>query len=147
MWGISRLAPMLAFELNRAGHMGRRPRLARQRDRGVGCGGIPSRQDDRQPAQTRAASTFVAFGIYQATRNPMYLGMLLILVAWAAFFRNAAALVVAPLFVAYMNRVQIEPEERVLLARFGDQFTATNPKNTAFSQRGKTRRPLRERNS
>ena len=48
--------------------------------------------------------------------NPMDLGFLLILLGWAAFLSNVLTLVLLPAFILYMNRFQISPEERVLLA-------------------------------
>jgi len=53
----------------------------------------------------------------------MYLGLLFALLGWAIFLANAAALAGPPLFVAWMNRLQIGPEERILSARFGPDFT------------------------
>jgi protein-S-isoprenylcysteine O-methyltransferase Ste14 len=74
------------------------------------------------PLQPEAASALVVRGIYRWTRNPMYLAMLLVLVAWACIVANVAALAILPLFVAYLNRFQIAPEERALQARFGGEF-------------------------
>jgi protein-S-isoprenylcysteine O-methyltransferase Ste14 len=74
------------------------------------------------PLAPEKASALVVRGIYRWTRNPMYLAMLLVLVGWACIVANIAALVMLPLFVAYLNRFQIAPEERALQARFGDQF-------------------------
>ena len=76
------------------------------------------------PITPQAASSLVTTGIYRFSRNPMYLGMLLLLAGVAAFLANAAALIVLPLFVVYMNRFQIQPEERALSAIFGSDFTA-----------------------
>jgi protein-S-isoprenylcysteine O-methyltransferase Ste14 len=61
-------------------------------------------------------------GIYRLTRNPMYLGFLSVLFAWAIFLSNALAFVFLPVFVLYMNRFQIKPEEKALRALFGPQF-------------------------
>jgi protein-S-isoprenylcysteine O-methyltransferase Ste14 len=69
-----------------------------------------------------AASSLVADGVYRWTRNPMYLGFLIALAGWAAYLANVASALVLPLFVLYMNRFQIVPEERALAARFGPQF-------------------------
>jgi protein-S-isoprenylcysteine O-methyltransferase Ste14 len=44
-------------------------------------------------------------------------------VGWAIYLSNALAALLLPAFVAYMNRFQIKPEERVLLAKFGPQFS------------------------
>jgi protein-S-isoprenylcysteine O-methyltransferase Ste14 len=71
------------------------------------------------PMHPEAASAIVTSGIYRFTRNPMYLGFLLALIAWAVFLGNIVAALMPPLFVAYMNRFQIVPEERALVARFG----------------------------
>jgi len=74
------------------------------------------------PMKPQEASTLVVRGIYRFTRNPMYLGVLLVLAGWAAWLANGVALVLLPCFVAYMNRFQIAPEERALEAGFGAAF-------------------------
>ena len=76
------------------------------------------------PTTPAAASALVRTGVFRFTRNPMYLGLLLCLVAWAIFLSSVLALLIAPLFVVYMNRFQIAPEERALAALFGDNFAA-----------------------
>jgi protein-S-isoprenylcysteine O-methyltransferase Ste14 len=48
--------------------------------------------------------------------------MATLLLAWAVYLSNVAALAGLALFVAYINRFQIEPEERALRARFGEEF-------------------------
>jgi protein-S-isoprenylcysteine O-methyltransferase Ste14 len=53
----------------------------------------------------------------------MYLGFLLLLVAWSLFLGNFAAVLLLPLFVLYMNKFQIGPEERALGEKFGPVFT------------------------
>jgi protein-S-isoprenylcysteine O-methyltransferase Ste14 len=74
------------------------------------------------PLKPEQASALVVGGIYRWTRNPMYLGMLLLLVGWAFILSSWAALAILPLFVIYLNRFQIGPEERALRARFGAEF-------------------------
>ena len=74
------------------------------------------------PMKPASASSLVVSGIYRYTRNPMYLGFLLILLGWAAFLSNVLALVFLPGFVLYMNRFQIFPEERVLGTLFANDF-------------------------
>jgi protein-S-isoprenylcysteine O-methyltransferase Ste14 len=54
----------------------------------------------------------------------MYVGLLLLLSGWGIFLANLFALLLVPVFVAWMNRFQIVPEERALSARFGDQYVA-----------------------
>ena len=74
------------------------------------------------PLKPEASTALVTGGLYRWTRNPMYLAMLLLLLAWACIVSNWAALAILPLFVAYLNRFQIGPEERALQARFGAEF-------------------------
>lgn len=76
------------------------------------------------PLKPQAASRLVVSGIYRRTRNPMYLGMLLVLLGWGVWLAHVAALVLAAAFVPLMNRLQIGPEERALAARFGADFAA-----------------------
>ena len=76
------------------------------------------------PFHPDTASTIVTTGIYRITRNPMYLGFLLALIALAVFFGNLACAAVPLIFVVYMNRFQIGPEERALRARFGLSYEA-----------------------
>jgi protein-S-isoprenylcysteine O-methyltransferase Ste14 len=52
----------------------------------------------------------------------MYLGFLLILLAWAAALSSVLALLWLPPFVLYMNRFQIVPEERALASRFAQDY-------------------------
>jgi len=53
----------------------------------------------------------------------MYVGFLLVLVGWSAYLANVAALLLIPMFVVYMNRFQIKPEERALATKFGTEYT------------------------
>jgi len=76
------------------------------------------------PLHPEKASAVVDTGIYRITRNPMYLGMLLVLVAWAIWLANPVTLVGPVLFVPYMNRFQVRPEERALLRIFGEPYRA-----------------------
>lgn len=74
------------------------------------------------PLTPGAASSVVSHGVYQLSRNPMYLGFLLTLAGWAMHLSNAGAALLLPAFVAYMTQYQIKPEERALLANFGSEF-------------------------
>ncbi|MEZ5566684.1 MAG: isoprenylcysteine carboxylmethyltransferase family protein [Gammaproteobacteria bacterium] len=76
------------------------------------------------PMKPEAVSTLVTCGIYRLTRNPMYVGFLLVLSGWALFLSNALAVSGVPAYFLYMNRFQIEPEERVLAATFGLAYSA-----------------------
>lgn len=74
------------------------------------------------PTHPKRAAHLVTGGIYRVTRNPMYMGMALWLLAWAVYLGSLLALLFLPLFVTYMNRFQIAPEERLLLRKFGGGY-------------------------
>jgi protein-S-isoprenylcysteine O-methyltransferase Ste14 len=76
------------------------------------------------PHRANRASSLVTGGVYTLTRNPMYLGMLLFLVGAVLGSGNVATLIVLPAYVGYMNRFQIQPEERILTDLFGDEYLA-----------------------
>ncbi|CAM5182827.1 methyltransferase family protein [Alishewanella longhuensis] len=77
--------------------------------------------DPRLPQQS---ASLVIVGIYRYSRNPMYLGFLLILTGYACYLQSWLALALLPLFVLYITRFQIKPEEHHLLQKFGPAYQA-----------------------
>jgi protein-S-isoprenylcysteine O-methyltransferase Ste14 len=75
------------------------------------------------PLKPEAATAIVTSGIYGYSRNPMYVGLLFALIGWAVWISHPLAFALLPFFVLYMNRFQIEPEERALSAKFGTRFS------------------------
>ncbi|MBN2813135.1 MAG: isoprenylcysteine carboxylmethyltransferase family protein [Bacteroidales bacterium] len=61
-------------------------------------------------------------GIYCRTRNPMYLGMFILLFGFSFAFRNIASMAMALLFLLGVNFIIIPREEKDLRAFFGEQF-------------------------
>jgi protein-S-isoprenylcysteine O-methyltransferase Ste14 len=80
------------------------------------------------PMKPHSTSSLIVSGIYKYTRNPMYLGFVLVLLGWAAFLSNLAALALVPAFIVYINRFQIRPEERVLASLFPHEYPAYRAK-------------------
>ena len=74
------------------------------------------------PLQPRQASRLVVGGVFHYTRNPMYLGMAIALAAWAMLLGKLWLLLGMLLFVLYMSRFQIAPEERAMETLFGDEW-------------------------
>ncbi|MGB5203998.1 methyltransferase family protein [Eudoraea sp.] len=75
--------------------------------------------DSKNPSK---ATSLVSNGIYKFSRNPMYLGLLLILLSWALWLANAFNVLLAAGFVSYMNAFQIQPEESTLAGLFGKKY-------------------------
>ncbi|UCE31869.1 MAG: isoprenylcysteine carboxylmethyltransferase family protein, partial [Burkholderiales bacterium] len=77
--------------------------------------------DPRTPERARSV---VRSGVFRVSRNPMYLGLALGLTGVAAWFATVPGLLLVPLFCLYITQFQIKPEERILLASFGQQYAA-----------------------
>lgn len=75
------------------------------------------------PLKPQTASSLVTRGIFSVSRNPMYLGLLGLLLAWTVFLGAPAGVAGLALFVAWMSLLQIRPEERAMAALFEDDFT------------------------
>ena len=124
MWAVASMAPRFDFPLPARGLLA------------AGCfaggvalaaaGVISFRREKTtwNPLKPQTATALVTTGIYAWTRNPMYLGVLFMLLGWACFLTNALAVLVLPGFVVFLNRFQIEPEERALAGRFPQEFAA-----------------------
>jgi protein-S-isoprenylcysteine O-methyltransferase Ste14 len=74
------------------------------------------------PHRPEAASTLVTSGVYAWTRNPMYLGLALLLLGWAIRLGTLTPFAGPLLFVLLIQRVQIRPEEHALRAQFGADY-------------------------
>lgn len=75
------------------------------------------------PLKPERASALVTGGVYRLTRNPMYVGMGLLLLALAVYLSALLPFAGPVLFVLYITRFQIQPEERVLSGIFGEAYS------------------------
>ena len=75
--------------------------------------------DPRYPNNSTA---LVVIGVYQYTRNPMYVGMLLSLMGVVVYLGNLSGLFIIPIFIWTMNELQIKWEEQALLEKFGEPY-------------------------
>lgn len=94
---------------------------------GIAVAGVLSFRHARttvNPLKPEGATALVTSGIYRLTRNPMYLGLAVVLLGWSAWLGSPWPLAGIAGFVAWITRFQILPEERVLTRLFGAQFEA-----------------------
>jgi len=80
------------------------------------------------PLNPENASSLVISGVYRFARNPMYVGVTLVLVAWAVFLCSTWTLLGPLTFMLYITYFQIIPEERILAGIFGDAYSAYQAK-------------------
>jgi protein-S-isoprenylcysteine O-methyltransferase Ste14 len=74
------------------------------------------------PLDPSKSSSLVTSGVYQFSRNPMYLGMLLGLLGWADLLDVIWAYSGPMAFFIYISLFQIKPEEDVMQQKFGEDF-------------------------
>jgi protein-S-isoprenylcysteine O-methyltransferase Ste14 len=128
MWGLSYIAPIL--------EVSSRYRVAAAIAIALAGGafsiaGIVSCRRARttaNPTKPESASSLVSSGIYRITRNPMYVGLLFVLVAWATFLAAPWSLLGPLAFIFYIGRFQIAPEEQALSKIFGAKYCAYKAK-------------------
>ncbi|HVN35202.1 MAG TPA: isoprenylcysteine carboxylmethyltransferase family protein [Casimicrobiaceae bacterium] len=74
------------------------------------------------PFRPQNATALVTSGVFRFTRNPMYLGLAFLVLGWAVFLCSPWALAGPVVFVLYVDRFQIKPEEKILSAKFGAAY-------------------------
>ena len=89
---------------------------------GLGVAAFRRAGTTTNPMKPEAASAMVTGGIYRYTRNPMYVGLTVVLLGWAWFLGAPWSLLGPVVFAAFVTRFQILPEERELRAKFGSAY-------------------------
>lgn len=74
------------------------------------------------PFHPDEASNLVVNGVFQFSRNPMYVSLALVLIGWAVWLGSVFNIVVFVFFVSYITIFQIKPEEEALKKVFGESF-------------------------
>ena len=74
------------------------------------------------PIKIETASSLVVSGIFNYSRNPMYLGMALILIGLSLKFNPIGGLIFTALFIVFITNFQIKPEEKAMQKIFGEEF-------------------------
>ena len=76
------------------------------------------------PMKPKNTSGIVTSGLYRISRNPMYLGLLIILSGFAIWLGSATPFLTLPMFYWLITTMQIRPEEKILTAAFGQEYLA-----------------------
>jgi protein-S-isoprenylcysteine O-methyltransferase Ste14 len=71
-----------------------------------------------------SVTSIISSGIYRYTRNPIYLGFLLMLIGFLLFSNTLWGLILAPVLVLSFNYFVIKHEEAYLEKKFGEQYTS-----------------------
>lgn len=120
-WGIDSLLPPI-FDIRARGWVVKTLLAAGALTSAAGVIQFAIRSTSVNPHKPERASSLITTGVYRLSRNPMYLGMLIILLAAVLKFGHPLGLIVLPFYIWYMSRFQIIPEEQAMLDKFGDEF-------------------------
>ena len=95
---------------------------------GLGCflsaiGLFKKKQTAVTPLNPSSATKLITHGIYKYSRNPMYLGMSLVLAGISIMVNPIGGLAFISLFTLYINQFQIEPEEKAMTKLFKNEFS------------------------
>lgn len=122
MFGVSKIVPALKFTLPGSTVLGIGLGIVGLSSAIMGVTQFKKAQTTPNPQALEKVSSMVTSGIYQYSRNPMYLGLVLILLGWALYLSHFLTFILIPIFMMYITRFQIQPEERVLTKKFGQAY-------------------------
>ena len=74
------------------------------------------------PMTPEQTTTLVTTGIFSRTRNPMYLGLFFVICSTVLFFGSWFGIIILIIFVWYINKFQIIPEEETMEKLFGNKY-------------------------
>ena len=74
------------------------------------------------PVKFKNVNRLVTTGIYRYSRNPMYLGMILIIISTTIYYLNFLSVFSPLIFYIWINKFQINREEIFLEEKFGSEY-------------------------
>jgi len=80
------------------------------------------------PIKFKKVNKLITSGIYKYSRNPMYLGLLMIVISTSIFYLNIFSITTPFLFYFWINRFQIKREEIFLTEKFGKEYVSYKTK-------------------
>ena len=122
MWALSRVTPLLQIPTGIRQLLALAVALVGIGFSAAGVISFRRAKTTLNPTKPQLTSSLVSSGIYTVTRNPMYVGLLFLLIALAIFLSSAWALLGPATYFVYIGRFQIAPEERALTALFGTEY-------------------------
>lgn len=122
VWTVDRILPQVAVTIRHLGWMAGALVLMGGSVCLMGIMSFCRAKTTVDPTRPERAANLVIAGIYRQSRNPMYLGLLLVFAGCVVYAGNFAGVVVLPGFVWFLNRFQIGPEEDILWRKFGAPY-------------------------
>ena len=124
MVGVSKVAPALKFSFSGSTALAVGLGMIGVGSSIMGVAQFKKAQTTPNPQALEQVSSLVTDGVYRYSRNPMYVGLVLILLGWAFYLSHFLTFVLLPIFILYMTRFQIQPEEQMMAQKFGKTYQA-----------------------
>ncbi|MDN6308722.1 methyltransferase family protein [Psychrobacter sp.] len=124
MYGLAKTMPDLVFAFSGSTMLAIGLGIIGLGSGALGVAQFKQAQTTVNPHTPEKSTNLVTGGIYQYTRNPMYLGLVLILLGWGFYLSHFLSFMLTPVFMIYMRRFQIQPEERMMSQKFGKHYEA-----------------------
>ncbi|MBY0423628.1 MAG: isoprenylcysteine carboxylmethyltransferase family protein [Parvularculaceae bacterium] len=124
MYAGARYAPTAPFDFPGRTALGAALALIGLATTAVAVGLFRRARTTVNPLAPSNAERLVVGGVYRLTRNPMYLGMLIVLLGLFFLFAEGLNIILPALFVITLTELQIKPEEKALEAKFGEDYRA-----------------------
>ncbi len=124
MFGVSKFVPLAPFDFPGRVAVGAATALAGLAITAVAVGLFQRARTTINPLTPSKAESLVVEGLYKVTRNPMYLGMLVVLCGLFFIFAEGLNIFLPALFVILLTELQIKPEEKALEEKFGEDYRA-----------------------
>ncbi|MGP9556775.1 methyltransferase family protein [Psychrobacter sp. AOP7-A1-24] len=124
MYGASKTIVSLQFDFDRSNTLAIGLSIIGLCSGVMGVAQFKKAQTTVNPHTPEKATNLVTNGIYRYTRNPMYLGLVFILLGWAFYLSHFLPFILVPVFMIYMTRFQIQPEEKMMAQKFGREYQA-----------------------
>lgn len=122
MYGMSRLSIALHFSLAGSTWLAIGFAVIGLGLGAMGVAEFKKAQTTANPQAPEKAAALVTSGVYQYSRNPMYLGLTIILFGWGLYLSSLLVFSLIAVFVLYMSRFQIQAEEQVMAQKFGTHY-------------------------
>ena len=122
VWGLSELIPSARIDIPVRGLISGCVFLSAFAFLAPATRGFKKAETTINPIKPQETSQLVTTGIYGRTRNPMYVGLTIILLAWVIWTSNATGVLALPLFMVTLTHFQIIPEEEILTEKFGEDY-------------------------
>jgi len=122
MWLLNQTMPLISFQSDFTNLLGKGFIAAALLSDGFSVWQFLKNKTTFNPLHPENSNQLVTTGLYAFSRNPMYVGLLVLLLGWGLILGSLSAFLILPLFIIVINTQQIIPEEQILERKFNQDY-------------------------